>query len=484
VYSVVLERKPRPAPKAQGGEAPEEPRDYGRTWISGQFRVEEFRVPLMRGTIRLPAEPQVGATSVPADVAVQYLAGGAAGRLPRSCGRRSRRAAGPSRLRGFTFGSEELKATLRRAEAEEAAAEPGNPPVHQRSEIHLDAAGTARVPVANLPASGRPQSLLTELEFRDPNGAAQTVASTITLWPSRRLVGIKPDGWVASRERVRAQVAVVDVTGKPVAGAPVAVDVFENRVYSIRKRLVGGFYGYDHVEETKPRGRLCAGVTGPKGIFFCEGKPGAEGNLLLQASARDDEGRAAFGTGEVWVAGSEDWWFRSQDNDRIDLLPEKKKYEPGEIARLQVRMPFRKATALVTTEREGVIEAKVVTLSGKEPVIEVPVRANFAPNVYVSAFVVRGRAGNVQPTAMVDLGRPAFKLGIAELRVGWGAHALEVEVSSTRACTRSASGRPCAFACAAAAARRRRRGARWHSRRWMRGCWSSRPTRAGISWTP
>jgi len=35
------------------------------------------------------------------------------------------------------------------------------------------------------------------------------------------------------------------------------------------------------------------------------------------------------------------------DHDRIDLLPEKKRYEPGETAIFQVRMPFREATALV-----------------------------------------------------------------------------------------------------------------------------------------
>ena len=33
--------------------------------------------------------------------------------------------------------------------------------------------------------------------------------------------------------------------------------------------------------------------------------------------------------------------------------------------------------------------------------------------------LVRGRVADVQPTAMVDLGKPAFKLGIAEIRVGW-----------------------------------------------------------------
>ena len=57
-----------------------------------------------------------------------------------------------------------------------------------------------------------------------------------------------------------------------------------------------------------------------------------------------------------------------QYNDRIDLLPEKKRYEPGENAKFQVRMPFRNATVLVTVEREGVIEAFTKNLSGKNPV--------------------------------------------------------------------------------------------------------------------
>ena len=49
------------------------------------------------------------------------------------------------------------------------------------------------------------------------------------------------------------------------------------------------------------------------------------------------------------------------------MLPEKKRYEPGETARLQVRMPFREATALVAVEREGVIATQVVTLRGDDP---------------------------------------------------------------------------------------------------------------------
>jgi uncharacterized protein YfaS (alpha-2-macroglobulin family) len=72
-------------------------------------------------------------------------------------------------------------------------------------------------------------------------------------------------------------------------------------------------------------------------------------------------------------------------------------------------------------------------LSGKAPVIELPVKANWAPNVFVSALVVRGRNDEIKPGALIDLGRPAFKLGIAGIEVGQRAHRLEVEVKTDRA---------------------------------------------------
>ncbi len=80
-----------------------------------------------------------------------------------------------------------------------------------------------------------------------------------------------------------------------------------------------------------------------------------------------------------------------QDNDRIDILPDKKQYEPGETAKLQVRMPFRKATALVTVEREGVIDAYTTELSGDKPIVEVPLKYAYSPNIFVSVMAVRGR---------------------------------------------------------------------------------------------
>ncbi|MFN8644610.1 MAG: alpha-2-macroglobulin family protein [Candidatus Binatia bacterium] len=116
----------------------------------------------------------------------------------------------------------------------------------------------------------------------------------------------------------------------------------------------------------------------------------------------------------------------------MDVLPERRTYEPGETARFQVRMPFQQATALVTVEREGIAEARVVPLSAGAPRVEVPISGAYAPNTFVSVLAVRGRVAGTQPTALVDLGKPAFKLGVAEIRVGWRDHTLAVDVRADR----------------------------------------------------
>lgn len=95
-------------------------------------------------------------------------------------------------------------------------------------------------------------------------------------------------------------------------------------------------------------------------------------------------------------------------------------------------MPFREATALVTVEREGILNSYIRNLSGKEPVIEIPIESSFAPNVFVSVLAVRGRVDSPKETALVDLARPSFRLGMAQIRVGWKPFEIPVRVETDK----------------------------------------------------
>lgn len=440
-YEVTLLKKATERPKertAVGGyEEGDEGYFYPDGWPSGSFRVEEFRVPLMKGIIQPPKEPLINASEAHVDLFVKYLSGGGAGGAAVKLRSQVQpRYVNFDEYEGFVFANGEVKEeAVRSSSGEEwyGERESGRAkPKVQSSELILDPTGALRTKITGLPKVATPQDIQTELEFKDPNGEVQTVSTRIPLWPSRLLVGIKPDAWAASKEAFKFHVAVVNTAGRPVKDSLVKVDLFERKYYSHRKRLVGGFYSYEHVTETRRIGGMCEGKTNPKGVLTCEAQSPVSGNVILQATAADDSGNVSTAFRDVWIAGKGEWWFDVTDNDRIDILPEKKRYEPGETARFQVRMPFRDATALVTVEREGVMERFVKRLSGKNPTIDRPIKSNYAPNVFVSVLCVRGRVSGVQPTSLVDLGKQAYKLGIAEIKVGWRAHELKVKVASER----------------------------------------------------
>ncbi|MBS0320352.1 MAG: alpha-2-macroglobulin, partial [Proteobacteria bacterium] len=408
----------------------------------GTFRVEEFRVPLMRARIQAVGGPFVDTTSVPLDIGIAYLSGGPAGGLPVTLRTQTRaRSVDFAGYDDYAFAAGDVHEGRSTHGADSAddedddasASAPGaaDSPV-STTPLTLDANGGARTMAAGIARADRPRELVAEVEYRDPNGETSTAATRVPLWTASLVLGIKPDGWFARKDRLKFTVAALDTAGKPVANTHVSVDAFARETFSHRRRLIGGFYAFENGSETKRLGAFCDGTTDAHGLLICDAPAPAGGTLVMRAQASDGSGRTAVTQREFFVASGDDGWFDASDNDRIDLLPEQKQLMPGDIARLQVRTPFKDATVLVTVEREGVLDAFVAPLSRANPIIEVPIKPAYAPNVYISALVVRGRIADVQPTALVDLGKPTFKMGLAALRVGWTAHALDVKVATDR----------------------------------------------------
>lgn len=444
---------------------------------SGTFRVEQYRVPLMKAVLKPPAKPLIKVTQVDIDAQLSYLSGGVAAGAPVKF--RSRLVSYPlvfPEYDDFRFGGKAPKEGIEAvapyaydpegdgddgddasASAADVPAAAAGYPVRTRS-MMLDASGGARVSFAGLPKVDEPHALEVEMEYTDPNGQILTSSTRALVLPSALVLAMRVDGGYATREKMSFKVLALDPRGKVQIGRKVSVDAYQRKTYAYRKRLLGGFYAYEQTAEVKRLGEVCSGKTDTHGFLLCEGEAPATGELVLVANAKDDEGNVAQASSDLYVADPDNWYAASS-NDRIDVLPEKRDYKPGDIARFEVRMPFREATALVTVEREGVLYSNVVSISAKSPFVEIPVAKKFGPNTYVSVMVVRGRidpekAGrfswlrrlinrigvifglakklppdiDTHPTALVDLTKPAFKLGIARIRVGWDAYELKVKV--------------------------------------------------------
>ncbi len=406
-------------------DTPSEQLEYLEGPDSGGFSVGDFRVPLMKASLDPLAARWVAPARAEFDVLVGHLNGGGAKNLPVKL-----RARLEPRFR-VEFDDHPDYDFARRQDNQEGTEESEPVPLAV-DPLTLDAGGAGRVRLERLPTPAMPHTLRLELEYADPAGEIQTVSRSTPWWPAGVLLGLKRERWARAGQSRTLRFLALDLDGKPAAGVPVEVTFTQRLTLGHRVRLAGGFYGYHSETRDLPLPVKCEGRTDAKGEFACAARVEQGGEVRVDAVARDREGRLARSHHSFWVAGRDEWWFRQDNHDRMDLIPEQKRYEPGQTARFQVRMPFREASVLVTVEREGVLDARVVELSGKSPVIELPVKANWAPNVFVSALAVRGRNDAVKPTALVDLGRPAFKLGIAGIQVGQRGHRLDVDVKTDR----------------------------------------------------
>ncbi|NKI94433.1 MG2 domain-containing protein [Rhizobacter sp. SG703] len=432
------------------------------SWSAGSFRVEEFRLPLVDARVSGPKEVPVAPKELPIGVQLNYFAGGGMAQAPARLTALLRgRASGFAGYDEFSFEPpRDPKQAARSDDGDDGAPEASGKVVADKLPLTTDRDGAASVTVKDLPPIKRPSELVTELTFNDPNGEVQTASTTVALWPSAVVLGVKTGSWASARGKVKLQVLALDTAGKPVKGQAVEVRGRLSQVISTRKRMVGGFYAYDNRTEVKELGTVCSGNTDDRGLLLCDAALESAGQVELIAKASDQAGNVAESASSVWVTKQGELWFAQDNDDRIDVLPEKKSYEPGETARLQVRMPFREATALVSVEREGIIATRVVTLRGDDPTVELKIEPSWGPNVYVDVLVLRGRIREVPwysfftwgwkeplnwarsfwyegreyqaPTAMVDLSKPAFKLGIAALKVGLQAHRLQVSVTADK----------------------------------------------------
>ncbi len=432
-----------------------------QSFYSGEFRVEEFRLPVLQGRIT-PSDkaPLVNARTVPLDVYVNYVSGGGASQLPvRVSALVRNKTLNFSDFEAFSFSPPQGSNTAS-GDEEDANSAQDSKVITDKLPMTLDKNGTGKLSIDNIPTSRQPQDLLLEASYADPNGEVQTLRSTQALWPASVVAGIKTEGWVSSRQNIKFQALALDLSGKPQADVALQVKAISRITTTSRKRLVGGFYSYDNQTRVKELGKVCSGKSDARGLLLCETKLTEAGEVELVVTAQDAAGNSSHAASSVYVTQQGELWFGGEDHDRIDLIPEKKSYQPGDTARFQVRMPFRFATALLTVEREGILHTEVVQLTGQDPTIELKVKDGWGPNVYVSVLALRGRLREVPwysfftwgfkaprewwtsfwfegkefvaPTALVDLSKPAFRLGVAEIRVGTQAHQLAVSVTADK----------------------------------------------------
>jgi uncharacterized protein YfaS (alpha-2-macroglobulin family) len=249
--------------------------------------------------------------------------------------------------------------------------------------------------------------------------------------PAPWYIGLKAPSYFADAEKgIDTEVIAVSLDGLARAGVDVHLELTRIQWNSVRRAVGNGFYEWDTERKEIPSGKWDVTTKGDPAALHIPLPQGGEYRLV--ATAGDKEARTTVTRIWFYAVGAGYTSWQRYDHNRIDLVPEKKTYRPGDTARIMVKSPWEKATALLTTEREGVRTTKQFNLTSTQQTITVPITEEDIPNVFVSVMLVKGRTKEAVTKDASDPGKPSFRLGYIELNVQDASKRLKVEVKANR----------------------------------------------------
>ncbi len=245
-------------------------------------------------------------------------------------------------------------------------------------------------------------------------------------------VGVKPArGFVGKGEAWSAGLIAVRPDGGAVAGRPVTWTLTRREWLSTRRAgFAGRLEWVSERRDTVAASGTILSAAEPRPVEWTPDRPGF---YLFEARARDEAGRATRAATSFYVTGKGEAWWERRDTDIVELVPDRKGYKPGDTAKILVKSPFAKCRALVTVERETILERRVVELEGGATQLEVPIKESYLPNVYVGVALLTGRAGEAKFSEDgEDMAKPQGKFGYVNLAVDPGSRRFAVAVEPDR----------------------------------------------------
>jgi uncharacterized protein YfaS (alpha-2-macroglobulin family) len=294
--------------------------------------------------------------------------------------------------------------------------------------------GNARTDEKGQVSIALPANLLSEVEagsrkvtieasVNDLANFPVTTRTSVVMHAAESYVGIVPEDYISTvNSPTRFELQSVDWQGQPKPAQDVEV-VFYQREWKRDRQASFGVYRtlWEPIDTEMARASVTTDAQGKGMAGFT---PESGGIYIAVATVNDGEGRSHTSSATIWVADSRFTAWRTDPKERrMELVPDKQEYQPGDVARVLVQSPFAgPVLAWLTIERGTLLEQRLVTLNGSSEVVEIPIVAGFAPNVFVSLTAVKGVTQDDNPYADI-------RLGIAELVVT-PAH-LELNLSLT-----------------------------------------------------
>ena len=269
------------------------------------------------------------------------------------------------------------------------------------------------------------QYYIFDVSITDANNQIVSAQATVIIHKGEFYVGLRPERYVSTAgEDASVKIITVDSESQPVPDVDLQVIAYSTEWDSVQEEGDDGLlYWTSKMLETPVYTATVTTDSDGQGLFTFV--PESGGTYRVRAIGRDERENEIRSSTDIWVSGrkSEYVSWRRENNNRIDLIADKKEYQPGDIAEILIPSPYQgEVQALVTVERGHLYDVQVITLASNSEILEVPITEAHIPNVYVSVTIVKGM-DETEPLG-------SFKLGYVELPVSSEAKELTVEITT------------------------------------------------------
>lgn len=269
------------------------------------------------------------------------------------------------------------------------------------------------------------QGFTIEASITDESGQYVSGRTQVTVHQGLVYVGVRPESYVATAgEETNFEVIAVDWDSEPIANQEVFVEIVERRWSNVQERDANGRTTWTWEVEEIPvaNGNV---LTDEDGLAVAPFTPEKGGIFKATVRSRDENGNEIAASTTMWVSSREYVSWRQQNSNRIEIIADREEYTVGDTAEILITSPFQgSAEALITVERGDVMLTERITLDSNSYVYELPITDNFAPNVFVSVFLVKG-VDETNPVA-------AFRMGLIQLAVDVERKELTLDISADR----------------------------------------------------
>ncbi|MFN3427329.1 MAG: alpha-2-macroglobulin family protein [Candidatus Thermochlorobacter sp.] len=279
--------------------------------------------------------------------------------------------------------------------------------------------------------STQPAVLTIEGTVTSPSRQAISERVSVRFHPAEFYIGLKPKSLFAKEnEALPVEVVTLSHDGKA-RSEKVTVELVHRQWVSVKRVGVSGRleWSSEPVDSVLFKQEI---ATKEKEAVTLSLPIKGSGFYVVRAMGKDAKGNVAHSETAIYTSGMDYAAWERRDDDRIEILLDKKAYKPGETATLFIQSPYESATALLTIEREGVLDYRQFELKSTAPSVQIPIKPEYLPNAFVSVMLLKGRTAPPGKFKEGDLGKPSFKIGYTRMSVDASSRRLSVELKPNK----------------------------------------------------